>query len=60
MFGWMRKFFGPLTVGAYCFKCRCDRTIENPKTIVLSNGTKTRQGVCHACGTNLSKLEGKV
>ena len=60
MFAWMKKVFLGITCEAYCFTCRCDRKIDKLKTIMLSNGTKTQQGVCIDCGTKLSKFMGKA
>jgi hypothetical protein len=58
MLSWMRDWFQ--TWEAYCFKCRCDRKIENPRMVVLRNGNETRQGICFYCGTNLSTFARKA
>jgi len=60
MFAWMKEFFWGITCDAYCFKCRCDRKMDNPQTVILRNGTKTQQGVCGYCGTNLSKFKARA
>ena len=61
MFGWMRDWVdGFKTREAYCFRCRCDMKIDKPRTVILSNGTETQQGVCVDCGTNLSKFKARA
>ena len=60
MISWMKEFFWGVTYEAYCFRCRCDRKIDKLKTIVLSNGTKTQQGICVDCGTKLSKFKARA
>ena len=36
---------------AYCFKCRCKRTMSNPQAITMKNGRPATQGVCPICST---------
>ena len=46
---------------AYCMKCRAQREIKNPKSIVLKNKRPATQGVCPVCGTRaLSHRQGLI
>ena len=61
MFAWISNWvdgFKVKTWKAYCFKCRCKRRIDRPRTAILKNGRETRQGNCVYCGTHISIISG--
>ena len=41
---------------AYCMKCRANREIKNPKSIVMKNGRPATQGECPVCGTKVYRI----
>ena len=55
----------PITTGrcrmkAYCFKCKSQQEVKNPKVVTLKNGRKATKGTCAACGGKVSRMgEGK-
>jgi hypothetical protein len=45
---------------AYCFKCKSQQEVKNPKVVTLKNGRKATKGTCAACGGKVSRMgEGK-
>jgi hypothetical protein len=44
---------------AYCMKCRAQREISNPKSVVLKNKRPATQGVCPVCGTKMFRIGSK-
>ena len=57
---WLRqsrlKTFKEGRVKAYCMKCRAQREIKNPKSIVMKNKRPATQGVCPVCGTKVFRI----
>ena len=43
---------------AYCFKCKKQQEIKNPKECTLKNGRKATKGTCSVCGCNTSRMGG--
>jgi len=41
---------------AYCMKCRAQREIKNPQSIVMKNKRPATQGVCPVCGTKVFRI----
>jgi hypothetical protein len=44
---------------AYCFKCKSQQEMKDPKEVTLKNGRKATKGTCAACGCNISRMGGK-
>ncbi|MDO8637570.1 MAG: DUF5679 domain-containing protein [Dehalococcoidia bacterium] len=40
----------------YCFKCKIQKEIKNPKSITMKNGRSATQGVCPTCGTKIFRI----
>lgn len=43
---------------AYCFKCKTQREIKDPKEVTLKNGRKAVKGTCTVCGGKISRMGG--
>jgi hypothetical protein len=43
---------------AYCFKCKKQQEIKDPKEVVLKNGRKATKGICTVCGGKISRMGG--
>jgi Zn finger protein HypA/HybF involved in hydrogenase expression len=41
---------------AYCMKCRREREIQNPRSVVLKNKRPATRGVCPVCGTKMVRI----
>lgn len=41
---------------AYCMKCRTEREIKNPKSIIMRNGRSATQGECPVCSTKVYRI----
>ncbi len=41
---------------AYCMKCRAQREIKNPQSIVMKNKRPATRGVCPVCGTKVFRI----
>jgi hypothetical protein len=41
---------------AYCMKCRAQREVKNPKSILMKNKRPATQGVCPVCGTKVFRI----
>ena len=50
------RMFKEGRVKAYCMKCRAQREIKNPKSIVMKNKRPATQGVCPVCGTKVFRI----
>lgn len=46
----------PVTMLAYCVKCRTKREIQNPQLARLSNGRRAFRGACPVCGTRMFRI----
>ena len=42
----------------YCVKCKAKKEIAKAEEITMKNGRKALQGVCSACGTKITRIEG--
>ena len=42
---------------AYCFKCKAQQEVKNPKVVTLKNGRKATKGTCSVCGAKVSRME---
>jgi len=43
---------------AYCFKCKKQQEMKNPKEVTLKNGRKATKGTCSVCGGKTSRMGG--
>ena len=41
---------------AYCFKCKAQQEVKNPKVVTLKNGRKATKGTCSKCGGKVSRM----
>jgi hypothetical protein len=44
------------SMNGYCMKCRSEKTIVEPRTVVMKNGRYATEGKCPSCGTRLFRL----
>ena len=41
-------------------KCKEQKTMKDPKDVVMKNGLKAVKGVCPVCGTKMFRIIGKA
>lgn len=54
--GFSRMWEGPMR--AYCFRCKKQQEMRNPKEITLKNGRMATRGICSVCGGKISRMGG--
>jgi hypothetical protein len=52
----MRKEIFP-SMKAFCFKCRQEMEVKDPKVSKMKNGNTGTIGICSFCGTKVFRVE---
>jgi len=45
-------------VKAYCFKCKKQQEMKDPKEVTLKNGRKATKATCSVCGGKIMRMGG--
>lgn len=51
---------GSSAAEAYCVKCRAAREVDDPRQVIMKNGTLAMAGSCAQCGTRVFRIGTKI